>query len=158
SLIVGLRKIGAQVAGIKLTGTAAGRDTWALLDAGARPALDFLDGGLPSTYLCSLDRLMALHGLLLGTAAAAGADWAVMELADGLFQRETTALLQLQQFVSSVDSWLYATGDALGAAGGITQLREWGIEPAAVSGLISMSPLAMREAENATGVRCLTAS
>src|SRR5262245_17655693 len=40
SLISGLRSGGLKVAGIKLTGTAAGRDTWNLLDAGATLALD----------------------------------------------------------------------------------------------------------------------
>ncbi len=157
SLIVGLRKLGSRVAAIKLTGTAAGRDTWSMVDAGARPALDFLDGGLPSTYLCSLEQLLALYELLMSHAAAAGAGWAVIELADGVLQRETSALLQCEAFRSSVDAWVFAVGDALGAAGGVSALRDWGIEPAAVSGLISMSPLAMREALDATGVRCVTA-
>ncbi len=157
SVILGLRKLGLQVAGIKLTGTAAGRDTWSMQDVGARPALDFLDGGFPSTYLCSLDQLMTLHGLLLGHAAMAGAAWAVIEIADGVLQRETTSLLRCKAFVSSVDTWLYATGDAPGAAGGVSVLRTLGIEPAAISGLIAMSPLAMREATEATGVRCVTA-
>ncbi len=157
-VIIGLRKLGVQVAGIKLTGTAAGRDTWAMLDAGARPALDFLDGGLPSTYLCSLERLMILDRLLLSYAAAEGATWAVIELADGIVQRETSSLLQFRPFTASVDAWMYATGDALGAAGGVNMLKEWGIEPAAVSGLVSMSPLAVREVREATSVRCVTAS
>ena len=43
SVIKGLRQIGERVAGVKLTGTAAGRDTWGMLDAGASPALDFID-------------------------------------------------------------------------------------------------------------------
>jgi hypothetical protein len=55
SIIMGLRKQGHQVAGIKLTGTATGKDTWNMLDAGACVALDFVDGGFPSTYLSSLD-------------------------------------------------------------------------------------------------------
>ncbi len=157
SAILGLRKRGLQVAGVKLTGTAAGRDTWSMMDVGARPAVDFLDGGFPSTYLCSLDQLMTIHRLLLGHAAMAGAEWAVIELADGVLQRETASLLRCQAFVSSVDRWLYATRDAPGAAGGISALRALGIEPAAISGVIAMSPLAMREASEATGVRCVTA-
>ncbi len=157
SLILGLRRLGSRVAGIKLTGTAAGRDTWSMRDAGARPALDFLDGGLPSTYLCSLEQLLSLHELLMGQAAAEGAAWVVIELADGVLQRETRSLLQSKPFTFSVDAWVYAAGDAPGAAGGISALRDWGIEPAAVSGLISMSPLAMRETLEATGVRCVTA-
>jgi hypothetical protein len=36
-------------------------------------------------------------------------------------------------------------------------LRNWHVEPLAVSGLVSMSSLSVREAEEATKVRCLTA-
>ena len=157
SLIVGLRANGQRVAGIKLTGTASGRDTWNLLDAGAVRALDFGDGGLCSTYLCSLEELLSLWDLLLGHATATEADWVVVEIADGLLQRETSALLQCESFTSKVNAWLFATRDPLGAVGGMSILRDWGIEPLAISGVVSMSPLASQEIENATGIRCLTA-
>src|SRR5262249_3584937 len=155
SAIRGLRRLGRPVAGIKLTGTAAGRDTWGMLDAGASPVFDFVDGGLPSTYLSSLEQLMSLQRLLLSHAAAAGAAWVVIEIADGGLQRETVSLLECSSFVSTVDAWLYATGDALGAVGGVATLRAHGIEPAALTGLLSMSPLAVREACRATGIRCM---
>src|SRR5262245_51585387 len=45
SLIRGLRRDVSRVASVKLTGTAAGRDTWAMLDAGSCAALDFVDAG-----------------------------------------------------------------------------------------------------------------
>ncbi|HEX2680005.1 MAG TPA: hypothetical protein VHQ03_01780, partial [Candidatus Dormibacteraeota bacterium] len=48
SVILGLRQQGIPVAGVKLTGTAAGRDTFTMRDAGACVALDFVDGGWPS--------------------------------------------------------------------------------------------------------------
>ena len=157
SLISGLREGGQKVAGIKLTGTAAGRDTWNLLDAGAAVAVDFVDGGFPSTYLCTLEELLTLADLLLAHAAASGEDWVVMEIADGLLQRETTALLQCPSFKSKIDSWIFATREPLGAVGGISLLRSWGINPLAISGLISMSPLGILEAEAATGIQCVTA-
>jgi hypothetical protein len=157
SLISGLREGGQSVAGIKLTGTAAGRDTWNLLDAGATQALDFVDGGLCSTYLCSLEELLSLSDLLLSHAAAAEVDWVVMEIADGLLQRETALLLQCPAFTSNVDAWLFATRDPLGAVGGIALLRSWKIEPVAISGVISMSPLGMLEIEDAVGIHCMTA-
>ena len=59
SLIVGYARRTIRAAGIKLTGTATGRDTWSYHDAGASPALDFIDGGWQSTYLCELDQLLA---------------------------------------------------------------------------------------------------
>ena len=59
SLIMGLRKQEVAVAGIKLTGTVTGKDTWNMLDAGACTALDFVDRGFPSTYLSNLDELLS---------------------------------------------------------------------------------------------------
>src|SRR5262245_12566561 len=158
SLIKGLVRRERRVAGIKLTGTATGRDTWSFFDAGARPALDFVDGGLQSTYMCEPEALLDLYHLLLGHASASGATEAVFEIADGLLQRETAILLRSAAFVGTVDRVVCAAGDPLGAAAGVGLLREWGIEPAAVSGLMSQSPLAMQEATTATGVRCVTAA
>jgi len=157
SLIMGLRKQGLAVAGIKLTGTATGKDTWNMLDAGACIALDFVDGGFPSTYLSTLDELLHLYDLLISRAAAAGASWVVVEIADGLLQPETAALLQHPGFAASVSAWIFAAGDPLAAVGGVTVLRNWAIEPLAISGVVSMSPLGMKETQAATQLACLTA-
>ncbi len=158
SLIRGLAGAGVPVAGVKLTGTATGLDTWSLLDGGAFMALDFVDGGFPSTYLSSLNELLGLYEILVSHAGARGARWVVMEIADGLLQRETSMLLQCPEFRSTVSAWAFATGDPLGAAGGVSLLRTWGIEPLAISGIVSMSPLGAREAERATGLPCLGAA
>jgi len=158
SLIRGLAGEGIPVAGVKLTGTATGLDTWTLLDGGACTALDFVDGGLPSTYLATLEELLALYDVLVSHAAQRGARWIVMEIADGLLQRETSLLLQCPEFRNSVSAWAFATGDPLAAVGGVTLLKNWGIEPVAVSGIVSMSPLGIREVEHVTGLPCLGAA
>ena len=157
SVMVGLRRQSRSVAAIKLTGTAAGRDLWKAKDTGVCAALDFVDGGHASTYLCSLTELLDLNTRLVADAASKGADWVVIEIADGLLQRETSALLQSSAFRDTVDGWLFATNDPLGAVGGISMLRAWGITPEAISGIITTSPLAMLEAQAATGVHCITA-
>lgn len=158
SLIMALRERGHAVGAVKLTGTCAGRDTWTFHDAGASPALDFVDGGFPSTYLCKTDELLGLYDLLISHAAAGGAEWVVMEIADGLLERETTALLQHATITSTVDAWLFAAVDPLGAVAGVELLRTWGIAPIAISGVISMSPLAMKEVRNQVGIPCVTGS
>jgi hypothetical protein len=158
SAIMGLQRRGNRVAGIKLTGSAAGRDTWNMLDAGADLALDFVDGGFPSTYLCTPDELLNLHNLLIGEASVQGAEWAVIEIADGLLQPETAALLQSLRFRSTVDHFLFAAGEPMSALAGVNMLRRWDVEPLAVSGVVSMSSLSIREAEAATKLRCLTAA
>jgi hypothetical protein len=157
SLIMGLRHEGLRVAAIKLTGTATGKDTWNMLDAGACVALDFVDGGLPSTYLCSAYELVALHHLLIAHAAAQEPDYVVVEIADGLLQNETATLLQNHRFTRTIDAWVFAAGDPMGAAGGVRVLRKWGIEPLAISGLVSMSALGIRETQIATELPCLSA-
>jgi hypothetical protein len=129
-----------------------------MLDAGACIALDFVDGGLPSTYLSTLDELLHLYDLLISRAAGAGASWVVVEIADGLLQRETTALLQHPGFAGSVGAWVFAAGDPLAAVGGVALLRTWAIEPLAISGVVSMSPLGLKETQTATQIPCLTAS
>lgn len=157
SLIQGLRRQSIRVAGIKLTGTAAGRDTWGMLDAGACVALDFVDGGLPSTFRSSLEELLALNDLLVAHAASHGAEWVVMEIADGLLQSETAALLRCDRFTRSVAAWVFAAGDAMSASAGVRLMREWNIPPIAISGRVTMSPLAMKEAETAARIPCITA-
>ncbi len=157
SLIIGLRRQGYRVAGVKLTGTAAGRDTWSMLDAGACVALDFVDGGFPSTYLCPLEELLDLYRMLIAHAASQNAAWVVVEIADGLLQKETAELLQTSSFTKTVDAWMVATNDALGAVAGVSLLHDRGISPVAISGRVSMSPLSSREVEAATNLPCLNA-
>lgn len=127
-----------------------------MLDAGAVPALDFTDGGYPSTFLLPVDEILDLFQLLLSQASAQRAEWVVVEIADGLLERETSALLQNRAFVQSVDAWVFAAGDPLSAEAGVRRLRGWNIEPVAISGLVSMSPLGMREVQEAVGLSCTT--
>ena len=157
SVILGLQRHGVRVAGVKLTGTAAGRDTFTMLDAGACVALDFVDGGLPSTYLCSLIDLLNLYRRLMNYAALQGAAWVVVEIADGIIQGETAALLASTRFASSVDAWLLAANDALGAVGAAGILGGMGITPLAVSGVVSRSALGRQEVEATTKIPCLAA-
>jgi hypothetical protein len=148
----------SQVAGVKLTGTAAGRDTWAMLDAGSCAALDFVDAGLPSTYRCTLEEILSANEILVSHAAIAGADWVVLEIADGLLQEETAALIRHEGFTRSIDAWALAASTPMAAESGVRMLRALGIEPLAISGQVSMSPLGCQEVEAATHLVCMTAS
>jgi hypothetical protein len=157
SLVRGLVQAGRRVAAIKLTGTACCQDIWRIGDAGAWPVVDFVDGGLPSTYLCGVQELTELFETLHAHAASTGVQHVLVEIADGVLQRETAALLNHRPFTSRVDGWVLAAGDPLGALGAQHVLRRAGVEPIAVSGLMTCSPLAVRETEAATGLRVLTA-
>ena len=151
SLAHGLLRAGYRVAGVKATGTGAFGDFNAFEDAGV-PALDFTDAGMPTTYRMPLDRVTAGFETLVGTAAARGAEIVVVEIADGVFQGETAAILQGSTLRDRLDGILFAAPDARSSMGGVTVLGKLGLRPFAVSGMVSCSPLATQEAVAATGV------
>lgn len=156
SLAHGLARSGFRVAALKATGTGAFGDYNAYLDAGAAHVADFVDAGMASTYMEPPERIMQATDALLASAAEAGCDLAIVELADGVCQRETAALLAEPGFREVFSGFLYAIGDALAAKGGVDVLARIGIRPAGLTGLIGRSPLAISEAEAATGLEVLT--
>ncbi len=153
NLTKGLTCAGLRVGVVKVTGTGAGGDIWAAIDAGGSPVLDFTDAGLASTYHVPVDILETVARRLIGHALAAGVDCIVMELADGLFQQETAALLQSQDFTSLLHGVIFAAGDAMGAVAGIQWLQtHTDLTVFGAGGVLTMSPLAMHEARQCIGL------
>ncbi len=74
-----LKGMGLSVLGAKLAGAGRYRDILAMSDAGADWILDFVDGGLPSTYCDTEDYEVAL-GVMLARMAQVAADVAVVEI------------------------------------------------------------------------------
>lgn len=151
-LVQGLNRAGVRVGAVKVTGTGAGGDRWLLQDSGAEPVLDFTDAGLASTYLVPHEDLVVTFHQLRETLRRAGCQVAVVEIADGLLQQETSCLLEDRRITRVVDGLLFATVDALSAITGLRWLSDRGLSPLAVTGVVSASPLASREARAATGV------
>jgi Domain of unknown function (DUF1611_C) P-loop domain len=156
ALAHGLKTAGWQVAALKGTGTGSFGDFNEYVDAGAHFVADFTDAGMVSTYLQPVSRVKAGIVDLLAAAEASGAEVAVLEIADGIFQLETDALLRDNEFRSFVSSYVFACGDAVAAAGGVAALAKLGIEPLALTGLLSCSPMASAEAKTATGISVMT--
>ncbi|HEY5761581.1 MAG TPA: DUF1611 domain-containing protein [Rhodocyclaceae bacterium] len=154
--IRGLREAGYRVGAAKVTGTGSGGDAWSMVDAGAFEVLDFSDAGLPSTYLASIEQCENVTTTLVAELTKNGAQTIVFEVADGLFQRETAQLLESPVFRSQVDAVIFAAGDAMGAAAGVSWLRARNLPVVAASGLMTASPLAAREAADAAGIAILT--
>lgn len=150
-LIHGLCRAGLKVAATKVTGTGSGGDVWSMADAGAACVLDFTDMGHASTAGLPHERVEAVALSLIAHSAAEGADVVVVEIADGVLQRETAALLAAPTFRAAIDGVLFAAGDALGAIAGHNWLLAQGHNVIGVSGLVSASPLAIREASAALG-------
>ncbi|MEM7060150.1 MAG: DUF1611 domain-containing protein [Pseudomonadota bacterium] len=151
SLVHGLVRAGHRVAAIKATGTGAFGDYNAYVDAGAHHVADFVDAGMVSTYLEPIARISKATDALLAGAATEGCDIAVVELADGVLQKETAALIADRAYRARFSGFLLAVPDALAAAGGVANLAKIGIRPLALTGLITQSPMATTEAEAATG-------
>ena len=152
ALTHGLTRAGWKVAALKGTGTGSFGDVNDYADAGAAFVGDFTDAGMVTTYLEPMDRIKSGIGDLLAAAEAAGADVAVMELADGIFQKETAALLADPAFMARVSGSIFACGDAVAAAGGVAALAALSIQPLCLTGLLSCSPMASAEAQAVTGV------
>jgi len=156
ALAYGLKKAGFNVATIKATGTGAFGDFNAMLDAGIEHVADFTDAGMPSTYLQPMETVERGTASLLADARLKGAEIAIVELADGIYQKETSKLLTDSTLIDEVfDGFMYASGDAVSVVGGVEHLRAIGHDPIAVSGKVSLSPLAVQEAEAETGTKIL---
>lgn len=146
-LVRGLNAAGLRAGYAKITGTGAGGDTWLLTDAGAFPVLDFTDAGMATTYMASIDELELLLMTLMAHIAREGVDAMVLEIADGVFQQETSALLRSPVLASLVAGIVMASQDSMGASAGVHWLKKYAEPPVlALSGIISAAPLQVREA------------
>lgn len=149
NLIRGLVIAGLKVGSAKVIGTGAGGDRWLMRDAGAEPVLDFTDVGFASTYKATPQETQKILNTLIAHIAVENVDVIVLEVADGLYQDETAKLLSSAAFCQQVDSVVLAVGSALGAMGGVEWLRRYQLPILGLSGVITESPLAMREAAKA---------
>lgn len=151
-----LSRAGLSVAAAKVTGTAAGKDGRFFESCGARPVLDFTSVGYPSTYMAGPEELLAIHRTLLSHLRAADPDYIVLEIADGIFQRETRMLLESDDFRDDIDHVFFAASDSLSAESGVRFVRDYGLPLRATAGSVTQSVLAAREAEEATGLPYLS--
>ncbi len=141
----GLKTTGKTVAFIKLTGTSYTKDKDFVYDCGADVTIDFTDAGYPSTYMCSKMEILHVYQTLLKQLETESPDYIVMEIADGLLERETDFLLRDKNSMSTIHNVIFSCGDSLGVFYGIQLLNEMGISPVAVCGRFTMSPLLINE-------------
>ena len=151
-LVKGLSLAGLRVGYAKVTGTGSGNDTWFMRDAGAKPVLDFTDAGLVSTYLVSSDEMEQVFVTLLAHLARSQVNTIVLEIADGLLQAETAALLESPAFRDAIGGILFASCDAMGAVAGSAWLRDRNLPVIALGGVLTAAPLQRAEAARSTGL------
>lgn len=147
-LVRGLKEKGMKTGFIKLTGTVYTKDCDLNYDNGADVVADFSAMGFPSTYMCTLTELLNLYETLLTEIKADQLDYVVIEIADGIFQRETEMLLGHNKFMSGVDTVIFSAGDSLAAVQGVRTLQEMRVNVAALSGLFTASPLLTKEVQS----------
>ncbi|GAA1909808.1 DUF1611 domain-containing protein [Streptantibioticus ferralitis] len=153
-LISGWARAGLVAGAAKVTGSGSGKDRWTYIDAGAAHVVDFLDFGMSSTFGYPTDRLRSTMIAMRDTLVHDGANAIVLEIADGLLQDETRLLTASLSAVCH--GTVLAVGDALAARAGVDLLRSTGVPVLAVSGLVTASPLAAREAAAVTGLPVLS--
>ncbi len=156
AVIRGLSNAGYRVQGAKLTGTGAGPDYWRMYDAGAIDVADFVDAGFASTVGATPVQMIDVLSRIGRRAMQQQADVMVVEVADGLLQPDTEALMSTPEFVSRFDGVLVA-GDSAAAATYVAQrVAMAGLPIFAISGVLTRSPVASGEAAAATALPVYT--
>ncbi|WP_328355090.1 DUF1611 domain-containing protein [Streptomyces sp. NBC_00445] len=146
ALIRGLSLAGRRVGAAKVTGTGAPGDPTLMADAGASRVIDFTDLGFPTTYQLPMPQVIRILRSAITDLTSHQADAIVLEVADGILQRETAALMRTPEFRADVDGIVFAAGDSVSAVAGVRLLHEEGLPVMALSGVLTASPLAMAEA------------
>lgn len=148
NMVKGIKKAGMSAGFVKLTGTVCTKDRDLAYDNGADVVTDFGEMGFPSTYMCSEKELLNLYETLLTNIGASELDYVVMEIADGIYQRETEMLLNNKEFMSGIEAVIFSACDSLAAVQGVKSLQEMQISPSALGGLFTASPLLIREVQS----------
>jgi hypothetical protein len=148
----GLTEAGLAVSAGKATGTGSGNDPGMYVDAGAAKVMDFTDFGVPTTFGLDYPSIQAVFSGLVAELTEPATDVVLVEIADGVYQGETHRLLSDPLFREAVDAVVFTAGDALGASAGLQVLRAAGMPVAAVSGVLTSSPIAVQEASAAVDV------
>src|SRR5262245_58764890 len=105
-----------------------------------------------STYLVPAAELDRVFTTLIAHLIASRVDAIVLEVADGVLQVETAALLVSQAFRDVVGGVLFAGSDAMGAMAGDLWLKSRGLPLIALTGVLTAAPLQRKEAAQATSL------
>ena len=152
----GLKLANKKVAYIKLTGTVFTKDKSMVRDYGAEISIDFSDFGFPSTYMCSTSELIHLYKKLLYQVQPHNPEYIVVEIADGLLQRETSALIKNKEFMSKVSGAIFSSMDSMSAISGANMLTDLNCNVIGVTGLFTTSPLLVNEVRKQSNFKVLT--
>lgn len=154
----GLKKANKKVAYIKLTGTVYTKDRNFVKDYGADVCIDFSDFGFPSTYMCSTHELKSLLANTLKYVNQFSPDYVIIEIADGLLQRETWSLIHNKTILESVYGVIFSSMDSMSAIAGAKLLSDLNYHVIGVTGLFTTSPLLVNEVKLKSNYPVLTSN
>ncbi len=141
-----LAAMGKNVRASKVTGTASLKDILHMNDAGATHYADFSFLGYPSTYMLGSEEMLQVFNYLDLKYANNKDNYWVVELADGINQRETAQLLKSEDVRKRIHKLIFCAADAFGAIGGLEVLKtSFKLKPDIISGVCSSSPLHIKE-------------
>ncbi|MCK5036105.1 MAG: hypothetical protein KAS73_09460 [Candidatus Sabulitectum sp.] len=141
-----LSSMGKRVRAAKITGTAGLKDILLMNDCGADYVADFTYFGYPSTYMMDEKQLLNIFHAFDMKYGSNEKKYIVIEIADGIFQRETAMLLRMPEIQKRISKLVFCAPDSTAVFGGLLALRDkFGLVPDAISGICSSSPLAIRE-------------
>lgn len=149
-LIRSLHDKKVKVCSCKLTGSVSNRDKFEMESSLANRVLDFSDFGFPSTYLCSKDELINLFYGMLIDLNQLNPDIIIMEIADGILQKETELLLNDPEIKEHVCGVVLAADNSISALFSLSYLNNLNYNVFFLSGTITSSPLYIREFQKNT--------
>ncbi|HEX8738415.1 MAG TPA: hypothetical protein VF721_23995 [Pyrinomonadaceae bacterium] len=131
---------GLKVAGAKMSGVAALRDTLNMQDHGAAATASFLDCGLPSTV--GVEDLAPVAKAILNHLNSFEPDLIVVELGDGIVGGYSVdSILQDAEIKNVTSAFVFCASDYVGVIGGIAVLKNLGIEIDVVAGSVTDSQM-----------------
>ena len=155
-LVRGLVETGCKVGAAKITGIGSIKDVKFFKKSGAFRVYSIIDAGCPSTMDLSIRELEDIFLKTFSNLAAGKPDFIVLEIADGILQRETAMLLKSSVIRKFHPRFVLSCNDALGAYGGGIELkRRYKTVPVLISGLGAITDLGRKEIECITGIKAL---
>lgn len=143
---------GLKVAGAKMSGVAALRDTLNMEDHGAFVTASFLDCGLPSTVDCG--DLSPVAKAILKHLNSFEPDLIVVELGDGIVGGYAVdSVLKDAEIKNAISSFVFCAGDYVGVVGGVAVLKNLGIEIDVVAGSVTDSQMGEDFVEEHYGIK-----
>ena len=142
---------GLKVAGAKMSGVAALRDTLNMADHGAFVTTSFLDCGLPSTV--DAGDLSPVAKAILNHLNTFKPDLIVVELGDGIVGGYAVdSVLKDSEIKNAISSFVFCASDYVGVIGGIHVLKNLGIEIDVVAGSVTDSQMGEDFVQNEYGI------